>query len=159
MATLADNKKEEFENTCQVFIDSVNNYFEHLTDIKSKTGVPYLKDSEDMILKDFTGMIGISGSKTGFVYISGDKKMYDLLVNIFLDIEKPSNEDILDMAGELSNVVAGNVREKYGNNFMISVPIVFQGSPEKIKFPKDVPAYVIPIEWCNYKASVVIGIK
>lgn len=153
------SKKEDFESTCQVFINSVNNYFEHLTDIKSETNVPYLKSPDSMILKEFTGMIGISGNKTGFVYISGDRHMYELLVNVFLGTDKPTDDDILDMAGEMSNVVAGNVRETYGNNFMISVPIVFQGSPDKIKFPKDVPVFVIPIVWCNYEAFVVIGFK
>jgi chemotaxis protein CheX len=151
--------REEFETTCQLFINSVSNYFKHLTEIESKTNVPYLKNPDEVILKDFTGMIGISGSRKGFVYISGDKEMYTELIKIFIGIDEPSNEDILDMAGEISNVVAGSVRASYGNNFMISVPIVFQGKPDTLQFPKTIGVYVIPVEWKGYEAFVVIGLE
>lgn len=151
--------KEEFENTCSVFIDTVNNYFNHLTSEPSKTGIPYLKDPSSVLLKDYTGMIGISGNRRGFLYISGDEGLYKELIKKFIGIDNPAPEDILDMAGELSNVVAGNMRETYGNEFMISVPIVFGGRPEQLKFPEDVAAYVIPINWNNQEAFIVIGLE
>ena len=53
-----DNRKEEFESTCNLFINSVSNYFKHLTEIDSDMKVPYLKESKGLVLKDFTGMIG-----------------------------------------------------------------------------------------------------
>lgn len=153
-----EKEKTEFEETCQLFINSVNNYFAHLTGELSQTSVPYLKSVDTVMLKDYTGMIGISGDRKGFVYISGDANLYKDLVMFFLDIDQPTSSDLLDMAGELSNVVAGNVRETYGKNFMISVPIVFKGAPEKLRFPKDVPIYVIPIKWRSHEAFIVIGI-
>ncbi|SMD38346.1 chemotaxis protein CheX [Reichenbachiella faecimaris] len=154
-----EKEKVEFEETCQLFINSVNNYFGHLTGEVSQTSVPYLKTVDNVMLKDYTGMIGISGDRKGFVYISGDTNLYKELVTLFLDIEEPSSSDLLDMAGELSNVVSGNVRETYGKNFMISVPIVFKGAPEKLKFPKGVPIYVIPIKWKSHEAFIVIGLN
>ena len=117
--------KEEFEATCQLFISATHKYFSHLTKVttehvpESETGIPYVKDPDAVVLKDFTGMIGISGNRKGFVYISGDKALYNDLVRIFLRRDEPSNAQILDMAGEVSNVVSGNVRETYGNDFMI----------------------------------------
>ncbi len=154
-----ERRKEEFEATCKLFIDSVSNYFKVLTEVNSEMGIPYLKESEEIVLKDFTGMIGISGSKKGFVYISADKTMFEDLINIFLGIEDASNADILDMAGEISNVVAGNVRANLGANFMISVPIVFKGKPEELQFPKNVSIYVIPLKWKKHKAFVVVGLE
>ncbi len=151
--------KEDFENTCAVFIDSVNHYFTHLTNNPSDTGVPYLKDQSELLLKDFTGMIGISGSRKGFIYISGNEGLYKDLIKRFIGLEDPTKEDMLDMAGELSNVVAGNLRETYGSDFMISVPIVFEGSPKKLKFPNEVSPYVIPITWNAHEANVVVGIE
>lgn len=153
------NEKEDFEATCQLFINSVNNYFEHLTKVKSETSVPYLKTSKDVLLKEYTGMIGISGNKKGFVYISGDKDMYVKLLSMFLKIEDPNTDRILDIAGELCNVVAGNVRETYGKDFMISVPIVFKGMPERLNFPQDLTVFVIPINWDNLEAVLVIGLE
>jgi len=151
--------KAEFDATCNLFINSVNNYFRHLTDIDSELNVPYLKESQGLVLKDYTGMIGISGNKKGFVYISADRTMYEDLIKIFIGIDDPTEEDILDMAGEISNVVAGNVRANLGANFMISVPIVFNGMPGKLKIPDDVSLYVIPIVWNNHEAFVVIGLQ
>ena len=154
-----ERRKDEFEATCKLFIDSVSNYFKVLTEIRSEVGVPYLKQPDEIVLKDFTGMIGISGNKKGFVYISADKEMFEDLINIFIGIDEPTNADILDMAGEISNVVAGNVRANMGANFMISVPIVFKGKPEELQFPMNVSIYVIPLKWKNHKAFVVVGIQ
>lgn len=151
--------KEEFEATCNLFINSVNNYFKHLTEVDSETSVPYIKSSDGLVLKDYTGMIGISGNRKGFVYISANRAMFEDLINIFIGIDEPSEEDILDMAGEISNVVAGNVRANLGANFMISVPVVFEGMPEQLKIPTDVSIYVIPIKWKRHEAFVVIGLQ
>lgn len=153
-----ESRKEEFEATCNLFINSVSNYFKHLTEIDSDMKVPYLKESEGLVLKDFTGMIGISGSRKGFVYISANREMFADLINMFIGIEDPSEEDILDMAGEISNVVAGNVRANLGANFMISVPTVFEGMPEELNIPENVSMYVIPIKWNNHEAFVVLGL-
>lgn len=154
-----DTKKEEFENTCNLFIDAIKNYFKHLTEFDSKTSVPYLKDTTSLELKDYTGMIGISGIMKGFVYISADYDMYSDLINIFIGLDDPSTEDVLDMAGEISNVIAGTVRASYGNNFNISVPIVFQGRPDQLRLPKDVSVYVIPVKWKKHEAYVVVGLQ
>ena len=121
--------------------------------------IPFLKEAEDLVLRDFTGMIRVSGNKKGFVYFSADKSMLVELINMFVGIDDPSNEDILDMAGEISNVVAGNVRANLGTNFMISVPVVFQGKPDELQFPSNRSVYVIPLKWKKHDASVVVGFE
>lgn len=151
--------KEEFEATCNLFINSVNNYFKHLTEIDSELNVPYIKATEGLILKEYTGMIAISGSRKGFVYISANRAMFEDLINIFIGIDEPAEADVLDMAGEISNVVAGNVRANLGANFMISVPIVFKGMPKELNIETNVSVYVIPIVWNNHEAFVVIGLE
>jgi chemotaxis protein CheX len=154
-----ERRREEFEATCKLFIDSVSNYFKVLTEVDSEMSIPYLKETEDLKLKDFTGMIRVSGNRKGFVYFSAEKNMLVDLISMFIGIDEPSNEDILDMAGEISNVVAGNVRANLGTNFMISVPIVFEGNPDELQFPSNRSVYVIPIKWKNYEAYVVVGFE
>ena len=85
--------------------------------------------------------------------------MYADLINIFIGIEEPTTEDILDMAGEISNVIAGSVRANYGNNFNISVPIVFEGMPKQLKFPSEVAVFVIPMKWKSHEAFLVVGLE
>ncbi len=149
---------EEIEGTCQYFIDSANKYFQHVTKRKSSTGVPYLKRSDNLELKGYTGMIGISGNHKGYVYISGDKALFNELWKIMTNTEA-KEDDTLDMAGEVSNVIAGNVREQLGKDFMISIPMVFKGKPDMLKLPEDIPVYVIPIEWNKHEAFVVVGMS
>lgn len=154
-----DSKQIEFEKAVNVFIGSIERYFNKLTDTPIKTYPPFIKDPDDLVLKECTGMIGISGSKMGLVYISGGINLYKDLILQYVGLEDPTTSDMLDMAGELSNVVAGNVRESYGRDFMISIPIVFQGRPDQLKFPSEVPIYVIPFEWDGHEAYMVIGLK
>lgn len=149
----------EFEKTVNVFINSLNNYFQRLTKKQVRTQAPFIKEPEDLVMKECTGMIGISGSKKGLIYISGSRDMFRDLIRLYVGINDPTPNDLLDMAGELSNVVAGNVREVYGHEFMISIPIVFQGTPERLRFPEDVQVYVIPLTWNGHEAYMVVGIK
>jgi len=157
--------KQDFENTCKLFIAAIHKYFNHLSKVSpvaidpSETGVPYVKEPGDLILKEFTGMIGISGNRKGIVYFSGQREIFEDLLKVFTKLQEISDERILDMAGEVSNVIAGNVRETFGQDFMISVPIVFQGKPSSLKFPEDVPVFVIPIKWKSYEAYMVIGLE
>lgn len=157
--------KQDFENTCKLFIAAIHKYFDHLSKVgpvpidPSETGVPYVKEADDLVLKEFTGMIGISGNRKGIVYFSGQREIFEDLLKIFTKLDSISDERILDMAGEVSNVIAGNVRETFGQDFMISVPIVFQGKPNTLKFPEGVPVFVIPIKWKSYEAYMVIGIE
>ena len=56
-----ERRREEFESTCKLFIESVSNYFKVLTEIDSEMSIPFLKETEDLELKEFTGMIRVSG--------------------------------------------------------------------------------------------------
>jgi chemotaxis protein CheX len=42
---------------------------------------------------------------------------------------------------------------------MISVPIVIGGEPEQIKLPKDILSFVIPINWRQNDAALVISLE
>ena len=154
---MGGNDKQEKELICQVFIDSVNNYFEETTSERSATGLPYIKD-DTMVLEDFTGMIGISGNRKGFVYISGSRQLFSDIVKCILNTDSPTDAQVMDMAGEVANTVSGNARKAFGSDFMISVPAIIEGKPINFKLP-DVPVYVIPIKWREHKSFVVIGIQ
>lgn len=154
-----DTKQIEFEKTVNLFINSISNYFSRLTNKPIKTFAPFVKDPDDLMMKECTGMIGISGNKRGLIYISGDIGLFTDIIKLYVGLDEPTPDDLLDMAGELSNVVAGNVRESYGHEFMISIPVVFKGTPDRLRFPDDVPVYVIPFEWNGHKAFMVVGIK
>ena len=154
-----DINKEEFESTCRLFIDSVSNYFSVLTEQDSEINVPFLKDITQLELKQYTGMIGVSGNKKGYVYFSADQALFEELISIFIGIDDPDTDDLMDMAGEISNVIAGNIRSNLGTNFVISVPLVFEGRPADLEFPENTFVYVIPLTWKNHHAYVIVGLQ
>lgn len=153
------NDRHTKEIICQVFTDTVNSYFRELTGEESETGLPYLKNENQQILDDYTGMIGISGNRKGFVYFTGVRDLFGDLVKIILMIDDITEPQIVDMAGEVANTISGNVRKVFGSDFMISVPAIIRGKPKDLLLPKDVPVFVIPIKWRAYKANIVIGLE
>lgn len=146
------------EQTLQVFINGVLNYFEHTSDKEVKVGSPYLIENSEPASFDFTGIIGVSGPQRGTVYFTAPKA---LLTHLLLSIgEKDTSlEHILDLVGEVANTIAGNARSEFGQDFMISVPVVLEGTPSGIHLPKHLRSYVIPVYWKAYSAAVVICLE
>ena len=146
------------EQELRCFIDVVVRYFSDVTGEPCEMGIPFVKDGAQ-IVSDYTGLIGISGSRKGAVYITSPKKMLSDIASIILDEESPSEEYIVDMAGEIANTVAGNVRESFGSSFMISVPIVIKGAPEDLVFRLAPPVFVIPLLWRGMHSHLVVGLE
>lgn len=146
------------EQTLQVFIDSVVNYFRHTSDQDVKVGTPYLTENSTPAAFDYTGIIGISGPYRGSVYFSAPKL---LLTHLLLSIgeQDTSLDNLIDIVGEVANTVAGNARLEFGQDFMISVPIVVEGAPSGIHLPKELRSYVIPVYWKAYSAVVVVCLE
>ena len=143
------------EDTLQVFINGALNYFKHTSDKDVTVGSPYLIDNATPTAFDYTGIIGVSGPYRGTVYFTAPKA---LLTHLLLAIgeRETSAENMLDLVGEVANTISGNARSEFGQDFLISVPVVVEGSPNKIHLPKHLRSYVIPVYWKAYSAAVVI---
>lgn len=146
------------EQTLQVFIDGVLNYFQHTSDREVKVGSPYLVENSSPAAFDFTGIIGVSGPYRGSVYFTAPKALLTHLL-LALGEKDTSMDNILDLVGEVANTVSGNARSQFGQEFMISVPVVVEGAPSKIHLPKHLRSYVIPVYWKAYSAAVVICLE
>ena len=110
------------------------------------------------ITHEFTGIIGIYGKKKGCVYFTAPMS---LLKHLLLSIgETNTSRDALsDLVGEVANTISGNARSYFGTEFMISVPVVVNGKTERIKLPSSLRSYVIPVNWRNYEAAIVISLE
>jgi len=142
------------EENIQVFIDAVTWYFKQTANTEVKVGAPYLESNDSPQAMDYTGIIGISGDYKGCVYFTAPKVLLKHLL-ISMGENLTSEEQMVDMIGEVANTLAGNARKKLGRDFMISVPVVVNGAPSSIHLPKDLRSYVIPITWKGYAAAVV----
>lgn len=146
------------ENTIQVFIDGVVRYFEHTSDKDVTVGTPYLIENNQPAAHDYTGIISITGPWRGCVYFTAPAI---LVKHLLMSIGEPdtTEENILDLVGEVANTISGNARREFGSDFVISVPIVIEGKPSGIHLPSNLRSYVIPITWKSYKAAVVVCLQ
>ena len=65
----------------------------------------------------------------------------------------------MDLVGEVSNTISGNARMKFGEQFMLSVPVVIQGKSQAVKISNVAQTYVIPLSWKNFKANLIINLQ
>lgn len=143
------------EEILQVFIDGALRYFQHTSDKEVSVGTPYLVNNTEPTAFDFTGVIGVSGPMKGCVYFSAPRVLLKHLL-LSLGENDTQQDNLTDLVGEVANTIAGNARSTFGKDFMISVPLVIQGSPDQIHLPKELRSYVIPVYWKAYSAVVVI---
>ena len=62
------------ETDLHFFIDSTINYFDIMTKVRLETGIPYLSNGKPIAL-EFTGIIGVSGTRKGSIYLTTSAEM------------------------------------------------------------------------------------
>jgi chemotaxis protein CheX len=142
------------EKEVNVFIKGAKNYFKTVSQQEVEIGTPYLVNSRDAAVGDYTGIIGISGERKGCVFVTAPTAMLRHLL-ISIGEESQDKAIIRDVIGEVANTISGNARSEFGPDFMISVPVVVEGKPQMISVPGDLMAFVIPVQWNNYSLHVV----
>ena len=140
------------------FIDSTLNYFEAVATEQAYADIPYIKDEKPVVL-EYTGIVGITGTKKGCIYLTTHGEMLAELAKQILGIAEVSNEDIKDLVGEIANTIAGNVREAYGSDFMVSVPVIIEGKTKDLKLPEEIYTYVIPLNWGDHRSFLVVCLE
>jgi chemotaxis protein CheX len=140
-----------------VFVDGARRYFERVSRDPAEVETPYLK-GEDSVTLDFTGVIGISGRHRGAVYYTASAELLTALLRALgePDVGFANQEDLV---GEVANTIAGNARQFFGSEFLISVPVVLWGRPEKISFPRHLKSFVIPILWRGFRSYLLICLE
>lgn len=151
MSAVAEDPRE---STLPFFVQAVSRYFHEIAGLKVEIESPYLLDGAPPI-SDFTAVIGVSGDLQGCVYYSAPRGMLDALLR-FAGEDQPTDDLRCDMVGEAANTLSGNVRRQLGSGFMISVPVVLQGRPERLTWPKNTACFVIPIQWKECRSLLML---
>lgn len=146
------------EKDIDIFIEGARHYFATSTDKHVEIETPYLVSTEEIALNEYTGIIGISGERKGFVFVTAPREMLRYLV-LSLGEKEASHELIRDVIGEVANTISGNARRTFGPGFMISVPLIVKGVPERIGLAKDLKGYVIPFRWNSFPFHLVVSLK
>ena len=146
------------EDDLKVFVKGTEHFFLQITSVPAEVGTPYIKESNDDVIMDFSAVIGISGSQRGCVYYTAPREMIRELLPHFGETEW--HDDLLaDCVGEIANTISGNSREHLGPSFLISVPVVFCGRPDDVRFPHEAPCFVLPITWKGHRSLLILCLK
>ncbi|MFB3924517.1 MAG: chemotaxis protein CheX [Syntrophales bacterium] len=118
-----------------------------MASIRVSAGKPYLKKS-DIAPGDVSGIIGITGDAIGSLAISFSEACICDIVSCMLgEIHKEVNRDVIDAAGELTNMVSGAARsrlEKQGLALYAAIPTVVFGKGHTVRHILDDPGIIIP---------------
>ena len=146
------------EKDIEVFIDGIKHYFPTSTEIDIVVAPPYLISADEITVNDYTGIIGISGERKGFVLVTAPADMLRYLV-LSLGEKTATPALVHDVVGEVANTISGNARRSFGSGFMISVPLIVQGQPNRIGAAKDTNGYVIPSRWNTFSFQLVVSLQ
>jgi chemotaxis protein CheX len=117
------------------FIESTIHVLKTMAFTTAKVGRPYLK--KDQVAKgDVSGIIGLAGDVKGSISVSFKEKcILSIVSNMFGETMTVLNDEVKDAAGEISNMISGQARQKLeliGRNLQASIPIVIMGKDHTI---------------------------
>ncbi|MGA8657301.1 MAG: chemotaxis protein CheX [Chthoniobacterales bacterium] len=140
----------------QVFITGARRYFESI-DASPVMVIepPFIKDRAFL---EYTGIIGISGKAHGAVCFTASSSMLFSILTLLKD-ERLDEAAKRDLVGEIANTLSGNAREEFGNEFLISIPVVASGQQITFDFPSDIRNYVIPLSWHSQTAYLLVCLE
>ena len=141
----------------EVFVDGAANYFNTVTDTEAKIGTPFLIQDVNQYLLDYTGIIGISGNHKGSIFFSAPSTLLTKLI-AEIGIITTQEDKLMDLVGEVSNTISGNARREFGDQFMLTVPIVLKGKSDDVRVSSITNIYVIPIHWRSTNAHLIINL-
>ncbi|WP_296244707.1 MULTISPECIES: chemotaxis protein CheX [unclassified Psychrobacter] len=146
------------EQKLKVFVGIITNYFKQFGNEELVIDTPYLLENQQPRVYDYTGVIGISGVQKGVVYFSATSELLGSILDSMGETDK-SEDNLVDLAGEVANTVSGNARNEFGAEFHISVPLVFKGSPQSIILPKNGRSFIIPVSWQGQIGEIVVCLQ
>ena len=138
-----------------VFVDGVLHYFGTSVQQVAQCGTPHLALGERPEMADYTGVIQVSGKRTGLVAFTAPKSMLSVMLMRMQETDM-SHENLCDLVGEIANTLSGNARRDFGHQFQISVPTVISGRGGALEYPAAARPIVIPIDWRNYHARLLV---
>ena len=146
------------DDSLKMFVEGASHYFETVTQKPAVIGAPFLIKDINKYLSDYTGVIGISGNYKGSVFFTAPHSLLRQLLAA-IGILASDESKIMDLVGEVSNTISGNARRTFGDQFMLSTPVVLKGKSESVKVTKVEEVYVIPIVWRQHQASLIINLE
>ena len=141
-----------------VFVSGILQYFGTTVQQAAHCGTPHLALNERPEISDYTGVVQVTGRRVGLVAFTAPKSMLSVMLMRMQETDM-SHENLCDLVGEIANTLSGNARRDFGKYFQISVPSIFAGKERRLEYPQSTRPIVIPIEWRNYHARLIVSLQ
>ncbi|MDP6444621.1 MAG: chemotaxis protein CheX [Pirellulaceae bacterium] len=95
---------------------------------------------------EITGVIGLSGKAAGTVAVGLSREAaLGSAEAMLMEPQTNLNADVIDVVGELTNMIAGGAKAELSQfDMSISLPVVITGSSHSIDFPRSATPILIP---------------
>lgn len=132
---------------------------EKMAFIKPVAGKPYVK-SDDTARGDVSGIIGMTGDAVGSLALSFSEECIIYITNNMLgENHTEMNKEVLDTAGELTNIISGAARklmEKDELKVFAAIPTIVYGKQHMVRHVVSGPSIVLPFQ--TEKGTFVIDV-
>jgi chemotaxis protein CheX len=146
------------ERDIRAFVYGTTCYFEVAAQQPATVGSPFLVTAGAPEIHDYTGVITVTGRRSGVVCFSAPRGMLTVLL-MKMNESNVTHENLCDLVGEVANTISGNVRRDFGKDFAISAPTVVAGNVAAIDLPAGCRPVVIPINWRSHAAKLVVCLQ
>jgi len=140
------------------FVQGTTRYFEVSAQQPATVGSPYLVTHGDPEISEYTGVINVSGRRTGVVYFTAPRGMLIVML-MKMNESDVSHQNLCDLVGEVANTISGNARRDFGRDFAISAPEIVAGHSKHVPSPAGCRPIVIPINWRSHSAKLVVCLQ
>jgi len=141
------------------FVSSVSSLFRTLFNWKLERGKPFVKDTfQPQYL--VSGVIGMTGKARGNVVLSLSRDVALCGVETMLGERHATiNEQVVDVVGELANMVAGGAQaDLEAHRLTLSPPVVVSGKTHTINYPSEATVVCVPLECECGALSLEVGL-
>jgi chemotaxis protein CheX len=144
------------------FIEATVHVLKTMAFTTAKVGKPYLKKDE-VARGDVSGIIGLAGDVKGSISVSFKKECILFIVsNMFGETMTVLNDEVKDAAGEISNMISGQARQKLeliGRNLQAAIPIVIMGRDHTISHITKDKIVAIPFMTDNGEFTIEVSFE
>jgi CheY-specific phosphatase CheX len=127
-ATQTVSQNVTFEEIMFTIISATQEVFREIMNIQLLAG--NVEKRMPTVSMDLVSIVGISGSRVGYIMIGSDKRSASLITKRMLMVDMVDAHSIRDAFGELANNVAGVFRTKYHDQYGViamGLPLVVSG--------------------------------
>jgi chemotaxis protein CheX len=128
----------ELQNYVEPFVEVTVNTFKEFVGVDVSPRHPHFLDPDKAFEWDISAVIGLSGAVKGAVIVSMKVDLAIKLTDLLTGTEHTElDADVIDVIGEINNIIAGNIKPKVpnGDRIVISIPTIIRGREHSIAWP------------------------